>query len=459
VTDWRDALLVGVGPLGPEDDNGAAAWAGHGRIGRADVVVVAWDFSVKGGSFSERDATTFALACAEAAVTRRPLVTMLRSGGTRLQEGMRALVGIPRALLALEDLAAAGVPHIAVSDHPTTGGVWVAVGSTADLRVGVAGATVGFSGPRVIEAMTGVAVPRGTNTAESAEAAGLLDAVVGRDLLATWLEQALVTLRPDDPQPASPPVPVAVPNRAGWEQVEHSRVVDRPAGADLLEALLVEPVSLRAADDMVTAAVGRVGGHRVVAVALTARRSGRATPPGYDLLRRAADLAGRLDIALVVLVDTPGADPLPLSEQHGVGPAIAAAMRAVLRCPAPTLSVVHGEGGSGGALAGAVTDLVAVTENGWFAALGPEGAAAALRISPGEAAEVMGVTPRDLLASGFADALAPAEPAGLREWIASRLDDLRAPVATDRLTARRRRWAATLPGTPAYASPESPDIA
>ena len=144
------------------------------------------------------------------------------------------------------EVAAAGVPHLAVADQPTTGGVWVAIGSVADLRVGVAQATVGFSGPRVIEAMTGVAVPRGTNTAETAAAAGLLDAVVPPEGLATWLEQALVTLRPDDPRPVVPPPPVAVPDRSGWEQVRHSRAVDRPDGLDeLADTHIWTPESVR----------------------------------------------------------------------------------------------------------------------------------------------------------------------------------------------------------------------
>jgi acetyl-CoA carboxylase carboxyl transferase subunit beta len=468
VRDWRDAVLAGIEPLPRADADGGAGgghpddsvWVGHGRLGRADVVVAVWDFSVYGGSFGERDATAFQAACAEAAATRRPLVTLARSGGTRLQEGMRALVGIPRAALGLEQVAAAGVPHVAVADQPTTGGVWVGIVSVADLRVGVTGATVGFSGPRVIEAMTGVAVPRGNNTAESAADAGLLDALVPPEGLATWLENALVTLRPDDPQPTQAPVPVAVPQRSGWEQVLHSREVDRLAGADLLEALVEEaPVALCGADDSVRAAIGRVAGHRVVVAALAGRRAGRATPAGFALLTRAADLAGRLDIALVVLVDTAGADPLPLSEQAGVAPAIARSMTAVLHCAAPTVAVVHGEGGSGGALAGAVTDVVGVTENGWFAALGPEGAGAALRESPQEAADRMGVGPKDLLASGYADALAPVDPVALRAWLGDRLDALRAVPAEDRLARRRDRWSAPLPGSPPSVPGPGPEIA
>ena len=462
MSDWRDALLAGVRPLPPDGAADEAAVEalriGHGRIGRADVVVAAWDFGRHGGSFGAAEAGAFASACAEAAATRRPLVSLIRTGGTRLQEGMRALVGLPRSVLALDGLARAGVPHLSVADHPTTGGVWVAIGSVADIRVGVAGATVGFSGPRVVEAMTGVAVARGANTAESAAEAGLLDAVVAPEQLATWLEGCLLTFRPDDPQPAGPVTPVAVPVRDGWAQVEHSRTVTRPSGADLTSAVLSEPVLLAGADMSVVAAVGRVRGHRAVVVAVAALPGGRPTPAGYRLLTRASELAGRLDATLVSLVDTVGADPLPLSEQDGIAPAIGTAMRTLLGCPAPTIAVVHGAGGSGGALAAAVTDVVALTEHGWFAALAPEGAAATLRIPPAEAAGLMGLTPGDLLANGFADALAPAEPTALADWLATSIEGLRRLPADERLARRRLRWSGPL-GSAAAPGTEDPDIA
>src|SRR4051812_17673042 len=78
----------------------------------APAVVVEWRFAVHGGTFGERESAAFAAACRQAIDTATPLVTILRSGGTRLQQGMRSLVGIPRAALALGDLAAAGLPHI-----------------------------------------------------------------------------------------------------------------------------------------------------------------------------------------------------------------------------------------------------------------------------------------------------------------------------------------------------------
>src|SRR3954454_23587440 len=193
----------------------------------------------------------------------------------------------PRALLALARRAAAGVGHVAVVDHPTTGGVWVAVGSRADIRLGVAGATVGFSGPRVIEAMTGVMIGPGANTAESAGAAGLLDAVVPAEDLVDRLAQVVSVLQPDQPATAvTSPSPIGVPDRSGWEQVAASRDAIRPDGVELLTGVLADPVPLAAVDDSVAAAVGRLGGRRVVGCAVAAHRARFVTTAGFRLLCR-----------------------------------------------------------------------------------------------------------------------------------------------------------------------------
>ena len=416
------------------------SYAGH------DAVVAEWDFQVRGGTFGEAEAAAFVAACHEAARSRLPLVTVLRSGGTRLQEGMRALVGIPRATLALQEVAAAGVPHVCIADHPTTGGVWVAVGAAADVRAAVGGATVGFSGPRVVEAMTGTALPPGANTAESAHAHGLVDALVAPDRVTEWVGSALGCLAADEPDPLPTSTSsAAVPDRHGWAQVEHSRDVARPAGQDLLCALADSAVPLRGADGSVAAAFARVLGRRVVIAALAAERAGRVTPAGYRLFSRAAALAGRLRVPLVSLVDTAGADPTHASETAGVVSEIGAALSAMLACPSPTIAIVHGEGGSGGALAAAVADSVAITGDAWFAALAPEGAAAAMRTAPADAADLMRVAPGELLADGFADECAPSDPAAMKTWLAARLDALGGVDPVVRLEHRQDRWSSPLP--------------
>lgn len=457
MTDWRDGLLDGVrlgpapgrarNPLGrPGYEPRDAVRFGEATIGGVDAVVCVWDFSTYGGSYGEREAAAFAAAAERAAATRRPLVSLVRTGGTRLTEGMAALVGIPRTALALDALAEVGVPHLAVADQPTTGGVWVTLSGRADLRVGVAGATVGFTGPRVVEAMTGTPLPAGSHTAESAYAAGLLDAVVPPEHVSDWLGRALRALAPDRPVDLPAPAVPPVPTRGGWDQVCASREDPRPSGAELIEAVLDEPVALHGADDTVAASVGRIAGRRTVAAALAAHRDARATVAGYALLVRAAALADQTDSGLLLLVDCNGADPAPESERAGIAPAISAGLRAVLACRAPTVSVVHGEGGSGGALAAALGDHVGVAPYGWFAALGPEGAAAALRRSPAEATDAMAVTPADLLALGFADEPAPGGGPDLAAWAGLAFDRLRGLPREERLATRRRRWSTPLPG-------------
>jgi acetyl-CoA carboxylase alpha subunit len=448
-SDWRAPLLENAERLDvPAAGRDPARWPGYTPRTAVTVwrlasgaVCAAWDFSVYGGSFGEDDATALAHAAATALAERRPLLTLVRSGGTRLQEGMAALVGIPRARLALLELADAGLPHLSVADAPTTGGVWISVASTADVRVGVDGATVGFAGPRVVEAVTGSLPPTGSHTATSAAAAGLLDAVLAGEQVPQWVAGVVRALTPelqDVPEPASP----EPPTDRGWSQVLRARARSE-GGRDLLHRLLTDAVALQAprGDPTVAACIGRLAGRPVVGVALAADVGGHPSPDGYRLATRAVRLAGRLRLPLLSLVDTPGADPGQASEDGGIAPAIGEALDALLTCPSATLAVVHGEGGSGGALALAACDVVLVTPDAYFAAIGPEGGAAALRRPASECADLMRITPRDLLALRAADALI-ADADDVAGWLAALLcrpDD-------ERRARRRARWSAPVAG-------------
>lgn len=445
--DWRDPLLAGGVRLDvPVSGRDPAGWPGYRprtavSAWRLPLAIAAvWDFSVYGGSFGEDEATVLAAAAAAAVAERLPLLTLVRSGGTRLQEGMAALVGIPRARLALSALADAGLPHVSVADAPTTGGVWISVAAAADLRVAVAGATVAFAGPRVVEAITGTLPPAGSSTAESAYRAGLVDALLPGPQVPAWVARVLTALT-SDPVAVAPPAPAApAPDIGGWAQVQRSRARTR-GGGELLATLLTEPVALRAqdGDDTVAAVLGRLAGQPVVGVAVAARVAGRPTPAGYRLAARAYRLAGRLRLPVLSLVDTPGADPGTASEEGGTAAAMGEALDALLAVPSPTVALVHGEGGSGGALAAATADIVLVTAQSYFAAIGPEGAAAALRRSPQECADLMRITPADLIAMGFADAVAtPRECAAYLVGLVEMSADVR-------LARRRARWAAPLP--------------
>jgi acyl-CoA carboxylase subunit beta len=470
VVDWRDEVLAGISLRPPAGEPvNRLGWPGYdaaevavrwgpGTVAGHRAVAVVWDFAVYGGSFGEREATALAEAAAAAAGARRPLVTFLRSGGTRLQEGVAGLVGLPRATLALAGLARAGVAHVAVADSPTTGGGWMTVGSRADLRCAVDGATVGFAGPRVVEATTGALPPPDSHTARSAFGAGLVDALCAPHEVADWLDRVLGALGTGSTagvgEPDAGPSPAGRP-RGGWEQVCAARSGPRPPGRAVLADLLAGGVDLHGPDRTVAARVGRLGtGTAVVGVAVAAARGGQPSAAGYRLLTRAAMLAGRLGLPLVTLVDTPGADPRPASEAAGIAPAIGEAMAAVLACSSATVAVVVGEGGSGGALAAAVADVVLVAPDAYLTALSPEGAAATLRLTPRQAADAAGLRPADLITLGFADGPAPAPgpgwPAGpaagdgFGAAIAAALDSCAARDPARRRAAREARWSAPL---------------
>lgn len=437
MADWRDALLEGV-RFEPADELDGLSW-GRTRIGRTDVVVAAWNFAAYGGSFGVAASRAFAAACATAAQEARPLVSLVRSGGTRLHEGVPALAGMARAVLALHRLEAVGVPHLAVADQPTTGGVWVTVVSRADVRAAVAGSTVGFAGPRVVEATAGTNPQPVSHLAETAFDAGLVDALLAGSDVGAWLADCLelLTARPaatgDSAEPAQPPMP----DRDPWAQVAATRAASRAAGR-WLRALLGGAIEIREAGTASQAFVGALGDRTVVTYALGVTPGAEPGVADYALLVRAAQFAGRLRLPLITAVDTPGADPRSASENAGIAPAIGAAMAAVLDCPSPTVAVLLGEGGSGGALAGLVSDRLWLVSDSYLAALVPEGAAAALTTTPEHAAAILQLRPSDIVSLEFCNGL--LDPADAGHLIGAALATLSAQPQDRRLADRARRW-------------------
>src|SRR6186713_2156530 len=177
-----------------------------------------------------------------------------------------------------------------------------------------------------------------------------------------------------------------------WQSVELARHADRPYTLDYVERIFEDFFELhgdrgRADDRAVVTGLGKLGGRTVVLVGhqkgrdlkeRTKRNFGMAYPEGYRKAMRTMALADRHGFPLVTLVDTPGAYPGIAAEQHGQGGAIARSQAAMLRLGVPSVSVVIGEGGSGGAIAIAVADRVLMQENAIYSVISPEGCASIL---------------------------------------------------------------------------------
>ncbi|MEU5324934.1 carboxyl transferase domain-containing protein [Streptomyces parvus] len=179
---------------------------GTGVVGDRACVLLSFEFGFLGGSLGRNTGDRLAAAY-ELALTRRlPLLALVATGGSRMQEGMVALTQLQRVAAASTRLRAAGLPQIAVVRDPTTGGGWATVGAGADVVLALPGAQVGFAGSRVRP-------PDADPSAYSAEgqfAAGQVDAVVPAEELAAAVTQWLRALGPHEDLPAAP-VPRALP--------------------------------------------------------------------------------------------------------------------------------------------------------------------------------------------------------------------------------------------------------
>jgi acetyl-CoA carboxylase carboxyl transferase subunit alpha len=177
-----------------------------------------------------------------------------------------------------------------------------------------------------------------------------------------------------------------------WRSVELARHADRPYTLDYAERLFEDFVELRGdrgggEDAAIVTGLARFAGRTVALVGQqkgrdikerTRRNFGMPYPEGYRKAMRVMELADRHGFPVLTLVDTPGAYPGVVAEQHGQGGAIARSQAVMARLTVPTVACVIGEGGSGGAIAIAVADRVLMQENAIYSVISPEGCAAIL---------------------------------------------------------------------------------
>ncbi|NBM19569.1 acetyl-CoA carboxylase [Streptomyces sp. GC420] len=380
---------------------------GTALIGEVRAVVVAFEFAFLGGSLGERTGDRLQAAYSAARELRLPLVSLIATGGSRMQEGMLALTQLQRVARESALLRAGGLPQIAVLRDPTTGGGWATLGAGADVALALPSAQVAFAGSRVR--------PPGADpsayTAESQLAMGHIDAVVRSDELrpavSRWLR--LLTGTVVVPAAAEPPPALArAPLPAGgWDAVLSARDPGRPRARQYLDAYFDETADISGdrcggVDPGMLCGFGRRDGRTIAYAA----QCGTATrPAGYRTATRLIRLAERLRIPVLTLVDTPGAANDADAERAGAGPAIAELFAAVATARVPVTTLVVGEGGSGGALALAAPGNTWVTPDSYFSVIAPELAAAILKRSPAEApatAEQLRLRPQDLVELGIA---------------------------------------------------------
>ncbi len=237
-----------------------------------------------------------------------------------------------------------------------------------------------------------------------------------------------------------------------WRSVEFARHQERPYTLDYIERMCDEWFEIhgdRASfdDHAIVAGLGSLEGRTIAIVGhqkgrdlkeRAVRNFGMAYPEGYRKAMRLMEIANRHRLPLVALIDTPGAYPGVAAEQHGQGGAIARSQATMARLDVPTVAVVIGEGGSGGAVAIAVADRVLMQEHAIYSVISPEGCALILWRDAAQAKKAAAAFKPDAahcFELGVIDGIVP-EPEGgahtdpdaaaalLRAAIVSHLDDL-----------------------------------
>jgi acetyl-CoA carboxylase carboxyl transferase subunit alpha len=213
-----------------------------------------------------------------------------------------------------------------------------------------------------------------------------------------------------------------------WDKVLLARHPKRPYAMDYIRMMCEQFVELHGDrlgfdDPAIVAGLAKLGHYRLVVVGQQKGRDlkerqkrnfGMAKPEGYRKAMRMFQLAEKFRLPVLTLVDTPAADPGVESEARGISEAIARSMLTLFELTVPTVAVILGEGGSGGAIALAATNRVLMLEHAIYSVIPPEGCAAILWRDPNrapQAAEALRLTAEDALQMGLIDLIIP-EPLG-----------------------------------------------
>ena len=372
-------------------------------------------------------------AVERATAEKLPVIIFTCSGGARMQEGIVSLMQMAKTSAALKRHSDAGQLYVSVLTDPTTGGVTASFAMLGDIILAEPKALIGFAGPRVIEQTIGQKLPKGFQRSEFLLEHGFVDRIVEReemkDVLAQILEIHSGKKAPDaEAVSGETSAEKAVKSDlTAWERVQISRKKDRPVGTDYIEKLFTDFMEFHGdryfKDDH--AIVGGIAYFHGMPVTVIAQAKGKTTkenldrnfsmpsPDGYRKALRLMKQAEKFGRPVICFVDTPGAFCGLEAEERGQGEAIARNLFELSGLKVSVLSVVIGEGGSGGALAMAVADEVWMLENSIYSVLSPEGFASILwkdskRAS--EAAEVMKLTAQDLERLGIVEQVI-SEPA------------------------------------------------
>lgn len=438
-----------------------AVVTGKCRINGCETVLGVMDGRFLMASMGAAVGEKITRAVERATKEKLPVILFTCSGGARMQEGITSLMQMAKTSAALKRHSDAGLLYVSVLTDPTTGGVTASFAMEGDIILAEPGALIGFAGPRVIEQTIRQKLPKGFQKSEFLLEHGFVDRIVERDELKQVLGDILrLHVREDVRQSELAALQSAIEAQTQipreekrqryqkigvWDRVLRSRDKDRPVGSDYVEDLFEGFYEFHGdryfGDDL--AVMGGIAWFEGRPVTVIAQEKGKNTkenilhhfgmcaPEGYRKALRLMKQAEKFGRPVICLVDTPGAFCGLEAEERGQGEAIARNIYEMSGLKTPVLTVIIGEGGSGGALALAVSNEVWMLENSIYSILSPEGFASILwkdSKKAKQAAEVMKLTARDLKKAGIVEHVFGEPRKFSKETLAEVTEPMRAKI-------------------------------
>jgi len=389
-----------------------AAIIGEAKIQGIKVVISILDFSFLGGGMGSVVGEKIALACEYAMQRELPLVSVITSGGVRLQEGTLSLMQMAKTAAATNRLHKKGLPYIAILANPTTGQTYASFANLADITLAEPGALIGLAPLRDLQITESEPLPLEAHSAEAHLRNGMIDGVVDRvDLNNTIGTFAKLLTSPRINAKVLQPInrkEYAKQRPEAWKAVQRARHPLRPTTRDYLEKLFSDFIEIRGDritgdDPTVICGLAELAGKTIVLIGQqrinkNPDQQNYISASGFHKIRRGIGVANKFSLPVITFIDTSGPFMTLEAEQKGIGPAIAQTTSAILDINAPTIALIIGEGGREGALVLSMTDTVLMMENAIFTPVSPEQAANlmyrdASRVS--DAAESLRLTAQD----------------------------------------------------------------
>ncbi|HEY9574870.1 MAG TPA: acetyl-CoA carboxylase, carboxyltransferase subunit beta [Lachnospiraceae bacterium] len=430
------------------------------RIGKASifgipVVIGVMDARFLMGSMGYAVGEKITQAFERATKEKLPVILFSCSGGARMQEGIVSLMQMAKTAAAIKKHSKAGLFYLSVLTDPTMGGVSASFAMLGDIILAEPNALIGFAGPRVIAQTIGQRLPEGFQRAEFLVEHGLIDGIVERkdlkktlaDLLslhslAIKNEQADMKKR-EDKKPCLERENLL----SAWERVERARDSKRPTALDYIKNLTEKFYTMcgdgHVKDDKaIVGGIGFLKGQAVTLIGIQKgcdtkenieRNFGMPSPEGYKKALRLMKQAEKFKRPIVCFVDTPGAFCGIEAEERGQARAIAKNLMELSGLEVPVLSIIIGEGGSGGALALAVGNEVWMLENAVYSILSPEGFASIIwkdSKKAKDAAKMMKLTSYDLYKLGIIETIIEEREVLSSESIVPFAEELKEKIST-----------------------------